>query len=734
MHLIKHIMLSFSFSQLCCFLAGVLLFSNAVFCQVTPLIINKDDQSVEVKGHSYLFTDTAGKLTKQDIIKPGIKWFTTKKTPVYQVIRGNLWMKFTVVNEGNDRFLFLDLPYSNISKLSFYKMQSDTLQLLEEEGNIYPFYSKKSSTPDFVFNVNTPTNTSDTFFLKITSDHPLLLPLLLVKEKHLRDSDSFQTIVIGIYLGILLALFFYNFFLFVSTRDRSYLAYILFLLFLGLAQLTLSGHTFKYLWPGYPNFNTYALTITSALAGITGIYFGMFFLLMNQYLPYIRKYFIGLNGLYVLSIVFSLAGNNYISYYLLNFCGIAGGVSLLIASIYIGYKGYKPAYFYVIAWIIFLIGIVILSLRNINVLPYNGFTTYILYAGSAIEAILLSIALADKINVLRKEKEVSQLEALQAARENEKLVLEQNIVLERKVSERTGELQSANTQLNDAFSVLKDAQIQLVEAEKMASLGQLTAGIAHEINNPINFVKSNIKPLLLDLNDLFEVIDEYGKLHHQQLEALPASLTTIKQLQTSFDMDFLRTEIYSLMKGIEDGADRTAEIVRGLRNFSRLDESLIKTVNIHEGLDSTLIILRNLLPENISIVKNFNADGEIECFPGKLNQVFMNILNNSIQAVKQKKDITKQEQIIITTRDLENDSIEISIKDTGPGMSPEVKQKVFDPFFTTKEVGEGTGLGLAIVFKIIQEHHGKIEVVTAEGQGAEFIITLLKIIPDKAII
>ena len=734
MHLIKHIRLSFSFSQLCCFLAGVLLFSNAVFCQVTPLIINKDDQSVEVKGHSYLFTDTAGKLTKQDIIKPGIKWFTTKKTPVYQVIRGNLWMKFTVVNEGNDRFLFLDLPYSNISKLSFYKMQSDTLQLLEEEGNIYPFYSRKSSTPDFVFNVNTPTNTSDTFFLKITSDHPLLLPLLLVNEKHLRDSDSFQTIVIGIYLGILLALFFYNFFLFVSTRDRSYLAYILFLLFLGLAQLTLSGHTFKYLWPGYPNFNTYALTITSALAGITGIYFGMFFLLMNQYLPHVRKYFIGLNGLYVLSIVFSLAGNNYISYYLLNFCGIAGGVSLLIASIYIGYKGYKPAYFYVIAWIIFLIGIVILSLRNINVLPYNGFTTYILYAGSAIEAILLSIALADKINVLRKEKEVSQLEALQAARENEKLVLEQNIVLERKVSERTGELQSANTQLNDAFSVLKDAQIQLVEAEKMASLGQLTAGIAHEINNPINFVKSNIKPLLLDLNDLFEVIDEYGKLHHQQLEALPASLTSIKQLQTSFDMDFLRTEIYSLMKGIEDGADRTAEIVRGLRNFSRLDESLIKTVNIHEGLDSTLIILRNLLPENISIVKNFNADGEIECFPGKLNQVFMNILNNSIQAVKQKKDITKQEQIIITTRDLENDSIEISIKDTGPGMSPEVKQKVFDPFFTTKEVGEGTGLGLAIVFKIIQEHHGKIEVVTAEGQGAEFIITLLKIIPDKAII
>ena len=459
----------------------------------------------------------------------------------------------------------------------------------------------------------------------------------------------------------------------------------------------------------------------------------MFFLMMKQYLPRIWWYFIGLIVVYIVSIIFSVAGNNYFSYHLLNIGGIAGGISLLAASLYIASKGYKPAYFYVVAWVIFLIGIVILSLRNSNILPYNNFTTYILYAGSAIEIILLSIALADKINVLRKEKEISQMEALQASRENEKLVREQNIVLERKVFERTEELQLANIQLSEAFSVLKDAQIQLVEAEKMASLGQLTAGIAHEINNPINFVKSNIKPLLLDVNDLFEVIDAYGTLHEQHIETIPGSLKDIRQLQTSFDMDFLRTEIYSLMKGIEDGADRTAEIVRGLRNFSRLDESLIKTVNIHEGLDSTLVILRNLIPENVIVVKNFQAAGDIECFPGKLNQVFMNILNNSIQALKQQNS-QEQQKIIITTRDLEKETIEISIKDTGPGMSPEVKQKVFDPFFTTKEVGEGTGLGLAIVFRIIQEHHGKIEVVSSKGLGAEFIITLLKTIPDKAII
>ena len=720
--------------QLSCLFAGLLVFSTAILGQVKPIVVNEAHQSFEIKGHSSLFIDTLSKYTESEIIRPGIRWLSKNETPVYQVARGNIWMKFTIANYSNTSALFLNLQYANVTKLSIYRLQNNALQLMDEVGNSFPFFDRKNSTPDFVFNLNIPKNTSETYFIKINSYHPLLLPLFVVKEKQLRDTGSVQTIIIGIYLGILFALFFYNFFLFISTKDRSYLAYILFLFFLALAQLSVSGHTFKYLWPNHPSFNRYALTLTSALAGITGIYFGMFFLLVKQYLPIVRKFFIGLIWVYVLSIVLSVSGNNYYSYHLLNICGIAGGVALLAASVYIAYNGYKPAYFYVVAWIIFLIGIIILSLRNYNILPYNNFTTYILYAGSAIEAILLSIALADKINVLRKEKEISQLEALEASRENEKLVREQNIVLERKVLERTEELQSANTQLNDAFSVLKDAQIQLVEAEKMASLGQLTAGIAHEINNPINFVKSNIKPLLLDLNDLFEVIDEYDKLHHQNLETLPASLLSIKQLQTSFDMDFLRNEIYNLMKGIEDGADRTAEIVRGLRNFSRLDESLIKTVNIHEGLDSTLIILRNLVPENISIIKNFNADGEIECFPGKLNQVFMNILNNSIQAVKQKKNSHAQEQIIITTRDLQDDNIEISIKDTGPGMSPEVRQKVFDPFFTTKEVGEGTGLGLAIVFRIIQEHHGRIEVVSTEGHGAEFIITLLKTIPDKAII
>ncbi|MEO7530812.1 MAG: ATP-binding protein, partial [Sediminibacterium sp.] len=167
------------------------------------------------------------------------------------------------------------------------------------------------------------------------------------------------------------------------------------------------------------------------------------------------------------------------------------------------------------------------------------------------------------------------------------------------------------------------------------------------------------------------------------------------------------------------------------RNFSRLDESEVKIVDIHEGIDSTLILLKNTLPSNISIKKDFKAHGEIECFPGKLNQVFMNILSNGIQAIKGKEHQAAEEFVTISTRDID-DKIEISIKDTGMGMTDEVRQKIFDPFFTTKDVGEGTGLGLSIVYKIIQKHDGKIEVLSSKGNGAEFVISLYRKLPPSA--
>ncbi len=711
----------------------LLMFASVSFyiasAQLDPVIVT-ENKVATVEKKAWLFLDSTGKLLVQNVLTDTVKWIIPRKTPVFQVTNSNIWMQFALKNKNSSPELFIEIEYANISNLVLYQLKNGVPAVLQHKGMSFAFNRQERTSPNFIFPIYIKPGQTVRYVLKISSRHPLLLPTFIRTAQQLKQSEDLQTIITGMYAGIIIAIFFYNLFLFVSTLDKSYLVYVLFLFFLGIAQLTVSGYTFKYLWPAYPGFNSYALVFTSAMAGITGIYFSMFFLRLKNYTPRLTWFFLLLIVAYVASILCNLAGYNNASYQLLNINGITGGISLLIISWYVARKGYKPAYFYFFAWISFLLGLVIFGLRNYNVLPYNYFTTYILYVGSAIEAILLSIALADKINILRKEKEVSQANALRVSQENEKLVRETNVELERKVLERTEALQMANEQLENAFGELKGAQTQLVEAEKMASLGQLTAGIAHEINNPINFVKSNIKPLKLDVNDLFEVIDAYGALHGSKDETIEGQLKSIDELRQTMDMGFLKEEIYSLMKGIEDGADRTAEIVQGLRNFSRLDESQLKTVNVHEGLNSTLVILRNITPENISIVKNFTSDGEIECYPGKLNQVFMNILNNSIQAIKE-KGLSVPGSIHISTSDISPHEIEIRIKDTGVGMPPDVKQKIFDPFFTTKDVGEGTGLGLAIVFKIIQEHQGKIEVISHPGEGAEFRITLHRTIPMK---
>jgi hypothetical protein len=356
-------------------------------------------------------------------------------------------------------------------------------------------------------------------------------------------------------------------------------------------------------------------------------------------------------------------------------------------------------------------------------LPYNTFTYYILHIGSAIEVVLLSFALADRINILKREKEASQLQAMEVLKENERIIREQNLILDTKVKERTRELQEANRELNIALKRLKEAQTQLVNAEKMASVGQLTAGIAHEINNPINFVSAAMKPLRRNIGYFLEVLDKYENTSLQP--PVKNFFTEVEAIKKKYDIDYCKEEIAIILQGIEDGASRTTEIVKGLRNFSRLDEAEIKLANINTGLDSTIILLQGNINGRIKINKDYGDIPEVECYAGKLNQVFMNILTNGIQAVKAKGLTSGEGCITIQTRHTEKDLV-ILFADNGVGMTEEVKNKIFDPFFTTKEVGEGTGLGMSIVYSIIQMHEGTIIVDSEVGVGTQITLTIPK--------
>jgi two-component system, NtrC family, sensor kinase len=703
----------------------ILLFSfYQVQAQEQKIQITGSQQSVMLAENVDFLEDPTNQLTAEQVLQSGNFKRSTDQIPVFKNRVQNAWFRVDVTNQSASSSLFLDITYSNLSEVTCYRIDSGKAILLGKDGNAVETDSIQRKTTHFIFNLQLPVGAQGKYLLHINSRHPIIVPAYVHTYEGLNESLNVQTLVVGIYMGVMLVMLLYNLFIFSATRDRNYLLYIFYIFFLTLAQSTLAGYGFRFLWPDNFWVNRYAVVITSSLSAIAGLLFTMQFL--QTYINTIRfhRTMQALIAIYVLGMLLSIFSNDLsISYHILNYNGGAVVLIVLSTSIYLVAKGYRPAKFYILAWAFFLISFLILILRNLAFLPYNDFTTYIIYVGSSFEVALLAIALADKINNLRKEKELSQAESLRNLQENEKLIINQNALLEQKVNARTEELVKTNDNLSSAMDELKDAQIQLVDAEKMASLGQLTAGIAHEINNPINFVKSNIGPLQMDIDDLISIIDAYQPLHEIPVDEIPDKLKEVKRLKDKIDINYLKNEVENLVSGIRDGAERTVEIVKGLRTFSRLDEGEIKTVNIYEGLDSTIVLLRNMLNENIIIEKDYQADGVIECFPGKLNQVFMNIISNAIHAIKLKGDRTEKNYIRIFSRVVDG-MLELHIKDTGVGMPDEVRRKIFDPFFTTKEVGEGTGLGLSIVYKIIFMHFGKIDVQSTPGNGAEFIISL----------
>lgn len=290
--------------------------------------------------------------------------------------------------------------------------------------------------------------------------------------------------------------------------------------------------------------------------------------------------------------------------------------------------------------------------------------------------------------------------------------------LEQKVCERTQALSKKNQDLKSTLQELKQTQAQLIQSEKMSSLGQLVGGIAHEINNPVNFIHGNITCTKDYIQDIYKLLQLYQTEYPNPSQKIQDELSEI-------DLNFIIEDLDKILQSMKTGTTRIRDIVISLRNFSRLDESDIKTVDIHEGIESSLIILQNRLKATstrpkIEIIRNYCQLPAIECYPGQLNQAIMNILNNAIDALENQQT----PRINISTK-LINNHINIYIIDNGVGMTQSVQAKSFDPFFTTKPVGQGTGLGLSISYQIItQQHNGKLYCNSTPTEGTEFIIEL----------
>ncbi len=333
--------------------------------------------------------------------------------------------------------------------------------------------------------------------------------------------------------------------------------------------------------------------------------------------------------------------------------------------------------------------------------------------GSALWAIVSATPILDAkgqfVGVLRMITDISE------RKRTEEALLE---------SER--QLRANNEQLKQTLAQLKQTQAQLIQNEKMVSLGQMVAGIAHEINNPVSFIAGNITYASQYAVDLLHLLQLYAKHYPEPVTQIQAEIELI-------DLEFLNEDFPKLMKSMQDGANRIREIILSLRNFSRLDEAQIKQVNIHEGIDSTLLMLQHRLKKGaghleIKLIKDYGQLPWVECYASQLNQVFMHLLTNAIDALESQPEprvITIRTEVGSREDGKNSQFVVIRIADNGPGIPEDIQKQIFDPFFTTKPVGAGTGLGLSIAHSIVVDKHGgQLSCISTPGQGSEFVIEL----------
>jgi signal transduction histidine kinase len=657
------------------------------------IVLTDTTSLISIGNRIDLFEDPKGKLLLSQILSPQYQSQFKKseqKVPNYGTKQTSVWSRIRIKNtSGKSWMLNVDFPY--LHNVMFFQ-PSGNGYTKEETGRSFSFNKRTIKNRTFIFPLKLKTGEEKEFYLRV-ENHICIFPVYIGDMTAISEKQYPEDLFYGAFYGVSFIIAFYALALFVAAREKYYLFFFLQVIFFALYLMIYYGDASRW-FPGI----ALALTDYGTVIISTGIIFVYLFfdavLKTKRRVPLASYTFLGSAALIAFSVLLYLAGYRAGAVIINMLVSFSAFFTALALCFYL--KKEKIIRLIFIGFCIGFVGIVFWILMQKNSIPYSRFTNHLFMIQSMWWMIIFSVALELNINNYIKEKYQAQKELLLNLAEKEKLILHQNEMLEQKVEERTKEL--------------KETQSQLIQREKMASLVELTAGVAHEIQNPLNFV-NNFSEVSTDL--LNEMKEEFTKDNVQGAIMIAES---VKE---------------NLGKILYHGK-RADAIVKGMLQHSRVSLGKKELTDINALTHEYFRLSYHGMQAkdksfNATLKTDFDESvGKINVVPQDFGRLLLNLFNNAFYAVseKEKQKLNGYKPTVIVSTSKNNDKVEIQVKDNGNGIPQTIIDKIFQPFFTTKPTGQGTGLGLSLSYDIIKAHGGEIKVETKEGQGAEFLIQL----------
>ena len=636
-----------------------------------------------ISGKKLSYFIDSNNVENEDVFNRSVFSSIDDEVPNFSFNSNPVWIHVPAQLVENKEVLLVNTPY--LDECSLYFVLDGVLIDVKHFGEKFPFKERDFQNPNFTFDLRNKELRDCQLFLRVWNVEPLIIPITTGVVDDLLDFYQRDAMYNTFFTGGILIMLLLNLVMFGFFRKPVYISYAVYLGFTMLTQVGIKGYLFQYLWPSAPGFQLYSLGLFASLAGIGGATYIYYFLNLKTKGRVIR------NGAWVFVGLFSF------SIVLMFLKDYASGFKLmhLSTSFYIMYgfivaisgvrKNESVAKIFLVGWLVLLIGSLVFILKDFGLLPQNELTNYAVQIGSCFEMMIFTIAMGYRTLDAFRVKEQAQNDLLQSIQSNETLIREQNIVLEQTVAERTKELQSSNEQLQTIYENLKEAK------SKMSTLGQLTAGIAHDINNPLSYIAMSLEPLAEE----------------------------IKRLESKIDKEEY-SGMVQLVGGVQNSTSRILEIVQRLRDYTRTEKQKTESINLNEVIENSLGLLDYNL-RGIEVKKDLNAIPLVVANYGRMNQLFLNLFTNNIEAIREKQETGGV--LTIKTESMDQ-KVQVTITDNGVGMSEETIKHIFDPFYTTKT--GGTGLGMVEVKEILDEVGAEVE-FRSYGDGSQIRIFLMAV-------